>query len=88
MALIMIFILGVGNFALHRAVLDSDHPLIRQLTRGRGARGGGIMLAFEFLLLTAAMMLAANEWPEVAFAYALYSALNLVTGWMILSRRL
>ena len=88
MALIIIFGLGVGNFALHKAVLESGHPLIAQLTRRRGARGGGVMLAFEFLLLAAAMMLAAGNWPEVAFLYALYSIFNLVTGWLILNRRI
>lgn len=88
MALLMIFMLGIGNFALHRAVLDGDHPLVRRLTRGRGARGGGAMLAFEFLLLTAALLLAVGDWPEVAFVYALYSTLNLVTGWLLLSHRL
>lgn len=84
----MIFMLGIGNFALQRAVLNSDHPLILQLTRGRGASGGQIMLGFEFLVLTGAMLLAANGWPEIAFAYALYSTVNLVGGWLIVSHRI
>ncbi|TCD06967.1 hypothetical protein EYB45_02975 [Erythrobacteraceae bacterium CFH 75059] len=87
MAVLFIFLLGIGNFALHRAVLDSGHPLVLQITRGRGFRGGGVLLAVEFLLLTAAMLLAAGAWPEVAFAYAIYSTLNLVTAWLIVSRR-
>lgn len=88
MALLIIFGLGVSNFALHKAVLESGHPLIAQLTRRRGARGGGVMLAFEFLLLAAAMMLAAGSWPEIAFVYALYSTLNLITAWLILTNRI
>lgn len=88
MALLIIFGLGIGNFAIHRAVLDSGHPLIAQLTGGSGGRGSRVMLAFEFLLLATAMMLAAGKWPEVAFVYALYSTLNLVAGWLILSHRL
>ena len=88
MALLIIFGLGVGNFALQKAVLESGHPLIAQLTRRRGARSGGVMLAFEFLLLAGAMMLAAGDWPEVAFVYALYSTANLVIGWLILNRRI
>lgn len=92
MALFIIFLLGIGNFALHKAVLESGHPILAQLMRGgdsgKARRGRGVMLAFEFLLLTAAMLLAANRWPEVAFVYALYTTLNLVTAWLILSRRI
>lgn len=88
MALLIIFGLGVGNFAIHRAVLESGHPLVAQLFGEGGARGSRVMLAFEFLLLAAAMMLAAGGWPEVAFVYALYSTLNLIAGWVILSHRL
>jgi hypothetical protein len=28
MALIVLFILGVGNFAMHRAIVDSGHPML------------------------------------------------------------
>ena len=31
MALAFIFVLGIGNFALHKAVLESGHPLLGQM---------------------------------------------------------
>jgi hypothetical protein len=31
LALIIIFLLGVGNFVLHRTVLERGHPLIEQM---------------------------------------------------------
>ena len=28
MGLILVFLLGMGNFAVHKAVLESDHPML------------------------------------------------------------
>ena len=81
----MIFMLGIGNFAMHRMAQESDNPLLRQMLQGRWARE--IWLGLEFLLLLTALLLAANGWPEVAFLYALYSAANMVGGWLLLSDR-
>ena len=32
----ILFILGIANFALHRAMLDSDHPLLAMLLAANG----------------------------------------------------
>lgn len=88
MAIVIIFFLGIGNFALHKAVLESDHPLLGHMPWFVHMLGGRITMVTEFLVLLAALLLAANGWPALVWAYAIYSALNLVSAWLILSGRL
>jgi hypothetical protein len=42
----------------------------------------------EFAVLFFALLLSVEGWPAYAWAYAAYTALNAVAGWLILSRRL
>ncbi|MBX7541548.1 hypothetical protein [Qipengyuania sphaerica] len=86
--LVFIFILGIGNFAVHKAVLESGHPMLDALPAFYRSRGGRVSLGFEFFLLVAAMLLAGNGWPGMAFAYAIYSLLNFATAWLVLSGRI
>ena len=88
MILGLLFLLGVINFALHRAVVESDHPMLDALPQFYRAGGGRISLAFEFLVLLAAMLLAGNGWPGAIWAYVIYSAVNVLTGWLVLSGRI
>ena len=83
----LIAILGVVNFAIHRAVLDSGHPLAEHVPEFLSVLGGQLTLIAEFAVLLAALLLAANGWPELAWAYLAYSALNGMAAWLILSRR-
>ncbi len=87
MALLVIFLLGVGNFALHRAVIESGHPLLGISPWYRHLLGGRVTLVSEFALLLAAMLLAATGWPWLAWVYLGYSALNALGAWLILSGR-
>ena len=84
----VIFLLGVGNFALHRAVLRSGHPLLGKVPRLLEALGGRLTLVVEFVVLLAAMLLAANGWPGLVWVYAGYSAFNVLSAWLILSGRI
>ena len=88
LAVAVILILGVGNFALHRAVLESGHPMIGQMPGFVQTLGGRLSLVAEFLVLLAALLLAANGWPALAWAYLAYSALNGLAAWLILSGRI
>lgn len=88
LSLSIMFVLGIVNFALHSAVLDSGHPLVEQMPPFVEMLGGRLTLMAEFLVLLAAMMLAANGWDSLVWAYAGYSALNALSAWMILSGRL
>lgn len=87
MALIVIFILGIGNFALHKAVLESDHPMLGQMPWFVHMMNGKMTLVTEFMVLLAALMLAANGWPGLAWAYFAYSCLNAIAAWLILTDR-
>ena len=88
MAVILIFILGIGNFALHTAVLESGPPLLGRMPWFVHMLGGRITLLSEFLVLLAAMLLVANGWPNLAWAYLLYTGLNLASAWLILTGRI
>lgn len=87
MALILVFLLGVGNFAMHRAVLECGHPLLGHLSGFVHLLGGRISLAVEFLLLFGALLLTANGHSGWGWAYFAYSGLNGIAAWLILTRR-
>ncbi|MFM2372250.1 MAG: hypothetical protein RIS85_1972, partial [Pseudomonadota bacterium] len=76
MAILITFLLGVGNFALHRAVMDSGHPLLGQIPGFFHALGGRFTLILEFLLLVAALTFAAEGNVSGPIAYVIYSVLN------------
>lgn len=87
MALVLIFVLGIANFAMHGAVLGSRHPLLGRVPWYVHLLGGRVTLAAEFLLLLAALLLSASGWSWIAWVYLGYSMLNAVGAWLILSHR-
>ncbi len=88
MVLIAAFLLGIGNFALHKAVLESRHPMLGQMPWYIHMMGGRFSLLVEWLMLLGAMLLIANGYPGWGWAYLGYSALNAIAAWLILSRRI
>lgn len=86
-AVLAIFLCGIVNFALHKAVLESGHPLLLRLPLPRGVLGGRISLVLEFLMLLGAMLLAGEGMAGWAAAYGLYTGLNALSAWLILSGR-
>lgn len=84
-AVVMIFVMGVGNFAMHRAVFESGHPLLARFSGGGRLLGKRVALAVEFLVLVLALMLASNGWPGFAWAYLAYTGVNAVAVWLICS---
>lgn len=88
MLIALLFALGVANFAIHKAVLESGHPLLDALP-GLLRRGQGrLSLLFEFVVLLAAMTMTANGWSGAAVVYLFYSLFNLLAGWMVLDGRI
>ncbi|WP_230279545.1 hypothetical protein [Croceicoccus sp. Ery15] len=91
MALILLFVLGVGNFAMHKAVLESGHPLLGQLPWFVHMLGGRFGLLVEYLLLTAAMLVTYNTdgagGSGAALAYFGYTIANALAAWLIITRR-
>jgi hypothetical protein len=88
MAILITFLLGVANFALHKAVLECGHPLIAQMPWFVHMLGGRISFASEFLVLLAALLLVANGHPGWGIAYLGYSGFNALAAWLIISRRI
>ncbi len=87
MAIILIFLLGVANFAMHKAVLESGHPLLGQSPWFFHLLGGRFSMIVEFLLLLGSMLMTAQGSIGWAWGYAFYSGLNGLSAWLILSRR-
>ncbi|MCY1670566.1 hypothetical protein OVA07_06010 [Novosphingobium sp. SL115] len=87
MAILITFLLGVGNFALHRAVADSGHPLLGRMPEFFHALGGRFTLILEFLLLVAALTFASEGNVGGPIAYVVYSVLNSFSSWLILTDR-
>jgi len=88
MAILFIFMLGVGNFAMQGAVLDSGHPLLDQAPWFYHALNRRLALVVEFLMLLAGLLLAAEGQFWAALAYLGYSLMNAVSAWLILTRRI
>lgn len=86
MAILFVFLFGIANFALHKAVLDSGHPLLRQMPWFQLA-GGRLSLAVEFFILTGTMLMVAGEAAGWAWAYLAYTMLNGLSSWLILTGR-
>lgn len=87
MSLVAIFLLGVANFALHRAVIESRHPLLGKSPWFVHQLGGRVTFATEFLLLFSALLLAVQGWAWITWVYAGYAVLNAVAAWLIITRR-
>lgn len=83
----MIFVLGIGNFALNRAVFDSGHPLFARLPNASQVLGRRAALVTEFVLLFFALLLSVEGWPGFVWAYGGYTMFNGVAAWLLLSGR-
>ena len=88
LAILITFLLGVGNFALHKAVMESGHPLIGRMPWFYHALGGNFSLVVEFMMLLAALLFVAQNSFAAAVAYIVYSMLNSFSAWLILTERL
>ncbi len=87
MAITLIFLLGIANFALHKAVLESGHPLLAQLPALFRSPSGRASMAFEFVVLLGTMLMVANDSTGWIWGYLAYSGINALSAWLILTRR-
>ncbi|CDO36608.1 MULTISPECIES: hypothetical protein [Novosphingobium] len=83
--LIIVFCLGVLNFAAHKAVLESGHPMLAHVPWFFQPLGGRLSLIVEFAMLLGAMVMAAAGSSGWAWVYALYTVLNGFSAWLIYS---
>lgn len=87
-ATVIIFLLGIVNFAINRAVFESGHPLLARLPAASQTLGRRAALGSEFAVLFFALLLSVRGWPGYAWGYAAYTAFNAGAAWLILSRRI
>lgn len=87
MAILIVFVLGIVNFAAHRAVLESGHPLVAAMPRAFRLLGGRVSLVVEFAMLLGAMWMVSAGSSGWALAYICYSVVNGLAAWLILSGR-
>ena len=88
MGLVIVFLLGIGNFTLHKAVMESGHPLLGRMPWFYHALGGRFSLAVEFLMLLAALLFVAQGVLTAGVVYIVYSMLNSFSAWLILTGRI
>lgn len=88
MAILFLFLLGIGNFAMHKAVLESGHALLRQVPWFFHLLGGRFSLVVEFFMLLGTMLMVSQGSAGWAWGYAAYSGINGVSAWLILSDRI
>lgn len=87
MALTIVFLLGIANFALHKAVLESGHPLLGQVSWVFHMLGGRASLLVEFVMLLGSMLMVSGGSSGWAWGYGAYSAANGLAAWLILDHR-
>lgn len=87
MGLIVVFLLGIANFALHKAVLRSGHPLLGQVPWFFHLLGGRFSLVVEYAMLLGAMLMVAQGSSGWAWFYAGYSSVNALSAWLIVTGR-
>ena len=86
-AIIAIFCAGVGNFAMHRAFIESDDPLVQEIVRPLIRKvGPHTTYVFEFLLLVGAMAIATRTWFTGLMLYGLYTIFGTLTFSWIMHR--
>lgn len=88
MALAIVFLCGICNFAAHRAVIASGHPLVRQMHRATVLLRPPVTLGVEFGALLVALLVVAQGSTDWAWAYVLYTLGSGWTAWALLTGRM
>ena len=88
MLLILCFVMGVANFAMHKAVSESGHPFVEETKRHFSPQFSPYgSYAIELALLIAALWFAHDGSLAVALTYGVYTGINAVATWLLLSGR-
>ncbi|WP_338242018.1 hypothetical protein [Aurantiacibacter hainanensis] len=88
MALIVTFLLGMGNFACHRAVIHSGNRMITDMPTRTLQAARISSLLFEFGLLCGAFYAARAGELHWIWLYAAYFAINAAAAWAVVTRRI
>jgi hypothetical protein len=87
MAILILFVLGIANFAMVKAVLESGHPLLGHVPWYFHMLNGRISLLVEFIVLLGVMLMVESGSTGWAYGYFAYSLINATAAWLILSGR-
>jgi hypothetical protein len=89
MLLVICFLMGIANFAMHKAVIESNHPFIEdtKLYFGRYLGKSGSYV-FEFAILLGALVFAHTGPLFIVALYSAYTGLNILAAWLLLSGRI
>ena len=85
MALVIAFLLGIGNFACHSAVLGSGSRMLAELPPATMRVARYSSLALEFGLLCGALYAVDQGAVHWVWLYAGYSLLNAGAAWSIIT---
>lgn len=88
MGVAIVFLLGIANFALHRAAVESGHPLLGVIRASSRLFAPRVTYAVEFVLLVVALWLANGGAVEWVWIYAIYTGLNATSTWALLTGRI
>lgn len=82
--LILVFLAGIANFAMHRWMLESGHPIVEVATGPfRRTFGRHATYVLEFALLVGALTLTEGWWLGGLMLYGIYTVLNATTiAWL------
>ena len=79
MASFIVFGAGIANFAMHRAVMESRDPQVRQIIGPLANKiGTHTSYVFEFFLLVAALIMASRGGLGGPLWYGFYTILNAI----------
>ncbi len=88
-ATFLCFILGIANFAFHKAVVESGHPFVEDTKEYFGrfmGRYGSFYI--EFGVLFAALLAASWGSIFVPICYVAYTLTNLIAVWLLNSDKI
>lgn len=88
MYVFVIFLCGVANFAMHKAMLESKHPIIAEartsFNKMLGPYGSYIL---EFFMLVSAMIFASMGLLTAVIFYSVYTLANGAAAWVLFSNK-
>jgi hypothetical protein len=88
MLVLFCFLMGIANFAMHKAVAQSGHPFVEDTKRYFGKHFSPYAsYGIELLLLIAAMAFAQSGSQWAALLYWGYTGFNGVATWLLLTGR-
>lgn len=84
---LLVFALGVGNFAIHRAALERVRAMVLGAPPMPWALLAVLSLGVEFILLLISLTMVADGVSGWLWGYGLYGAGNGVAAWLLLRPR-